>query len=89
MGRVVCLAESESWRSEHLVESSNSNDSQKEVEEQREGTISKKGKEPLRGPFVPTLEEIHEAFDHIKAIRYNQPLHLGGLFYLSPCQSLS
>ncbi|KAL7423212.1 hypothetical protein Q5752_002512 [Cryptotrichosporon argae] len=32
----------------------------------------------LKGPFVPTVEEIHEAFDWIKAIRYNQPLHLGG-----------
>jgi cleavage and polyadenylation specificity factor subunit 2 len=74
MGRVVCLTESESWRSEHPVEAVND-----EAEEgQPEGTVSKKGKEPLRGPFVPTLEEIHEAFDHIKAIRYNQPLHLGG-----------
>jgi len=68
MGRVVCLAESESWRSEHQVEKT-------EIEE---GIVTKKGKEPLRGPFVPTIEEIHEAFDHIKAIRYNQPLHLGG-----------
>lgn len=84
MGRVVCLAESESWLSEHKLE-------QKEDEEvkvdgsQVDGgqelqvaTASKKGKEPLRGPFVPTIEEVHEAFDHIKAIRYNQPLHLTG-----------
>lgn len=75
MGRVVCLAESESWRSEHPVEVVV--DEQAEAEQQ-DGAVSKKGKEPLRGPFVPTLEEIHEAFDHIKAIRYNQPLHLGG-----------
>jgi len=74
MGRVVCLTESESWRSEHPVETVNDD----AEEGQPEGTMSKKGKEPLRGPFVPTLEEIHEAFDHIKAIRYNQPLHLGG-----------
>jgi cleavage and polyadenylation specificity factor subunit 2 len=51
-----------------------------DAEKQNDGQISKKGKEPLRGPFVPTMEEIHEAFDHIKAIRYNQPLHLGGMF---------
>ncbi|KAK4684802.1 cleavage and polyadenylation specificity factor subunit 2, partial [Tremellales sp. Uapishka_1] len=31
-----------------------------------------------KGPFVPTIEEIHEAFDWIKPIRYNQPQHLGG-----------
>lgn len=74
MGRVVCLAESESWRSEHEMEATEG-----DAEEQNDGQISKKGKEPLRGPFVPTMEEIHEAFDHIKAIRYNQPLHLGGM----------
>jgi cleavage and polyadenylation specificity factor subunit 2 len=75
MGRVVCLTESESWRSEHPVEPS---DDEAAEGEQNESRVSKKGKEPLRGPFVPTQEEIHEAFDHIKAIRYNQPLHLGG-----------
>ena len=37
-----------------------------------------KGKQPLRGPFVPTIEQVHEAFDFVKPIRYNQPLHLGG-----------
>jgi len=82
MGRVVCLAESESWRSEHQVGDSNDDAA---MDEAKDITISRKGKEPLRGPFVPTLEEIHEAFDHIKAIRYNQPLHLGGesLYQLS------
>ena len=67
MGRVVCLADVESWRSEHAVddspESTDPND---------------KGKKPMRGPFVPTVEEVHEAFDAIKAVRYNQPLHLEG-----------
>lgn len=29
-------------------------------------------------PYVPTMEQIHEAFDWIKSVRYNQPLHLGG-----------
>lgn len=57
MGRVVSLAEAESWRAECPVAD---------------------GDGEFKGPFVPTTEEIHEAFDHIKAIRYNQPLHLGG-----------
>lgn len=69
MGRVVCLAEAESWRAEHRVE--------EEVDTDGEGSDSK-GKKPMRGPFVPTVEEIHEAFDWIKPARYNQPLHLGG-----------
>lgn len=71
MGRVVCLAEAESWRSECPVES--------------EGEVAGDGgsKEPFKGPFVPTVEEIHEAFDWIKAVRYSQPLHLGGQYFKS------
>jgi cleavage and polyadenylation specificity factor subunit 2 len=84
MGRVVCLAEAESWRSEHPVldetavtqANGNALDHDMEADEQ---TTDDKGKTPLRGPFVPTVEEIHEAFDWIKPIRYNQPLHLGGM----------
>ncbi|OWT40034.1 cleavage and polyadenylation specificity factor subunit 2 [Cryptococcus neoformans] len=68
MGRVVCLAEAESWRAECPVES--------------EGDVAEDdgSKKPLKGPFVPTVEEVHEAFDWIKAVRYSQPLHLGGDF---------
>ncbi|WWC70688.1 uncharacterized protein I206_104639 [Kwoniella pini CBS 10737] len=73
MGRVVCLAEVESWRSESLVDDTSSFTSNGP-----ESSKLDKGKKPLRGPFVPTIEEVHEAFDWIKAIRYNQPLHLGG-----------
>lgn len=70
MGRVVCLAEAESWRAECPVES----------EDVAEDDGSKK---PLKGPFVPTVEEVHEAFDWIKAVRYSQPLHLGGQYFKS------
>lgn len=87
MGRVVCLAESESWLSEHKLDTpedeedattSTSALNGSMQDQQQMVTTSNKGKQPLRGPFVPTLEEVHEAFDHIKAIRYNQPLHLSG-----------
>ncbi|TYJ58918.1 hypothetical protein B9479_000351 [Cryptococcus floricola] len=71
MGRVVCLAEAESWRSECPVEVAEAiPESASEGEE-----VSRK---PLKGPLVATSEEIHEAFDWIKSVRYNQPLHLGG-----------
>jgi cleavage and polyadenylation specificity factor subunit 2 len=88
MGRVVCLAEAESWRSECLVEdvlpsttNGDTEDHEMDGEETaivETGQSKEKGKTPLRGPFVPTVEEVHEAFDWIKPIRYNQPLHLGG-----------
>jgi len=76
MGRVVCLAEAESWRAEHHVDDSNH-----EHLENGNGESSSQGKKPLRGPFVPTIEEVHEAFDWIKPIRYIQPIHLGGESY--------
>ena len=81
MGRVVCLAEVESWRSEHPVEVeslANGGDGENLDDIDGEEPRLDKGKKPLRGPFVPTVEEVHEAFDWVKAIRYNQPLHLGG-----------
>jgi cleavage and polyadenylation specificity factor subunit 2 len=83
MGRVVCLSEADGWRSECAVDTSSlsmveNGDSDMKAEGSARLTKLDKGKQPLRGPFVPTVEEIHEAFDWIKAIRYNQPLHLGG-----------
>ncbi|RXK41628.1 cleavage and polyadenylation specificity factor subunit 2 [Tremella mesenterica] len=73
MGRVVCLSEVYSWRSEHAVD-----DTSDHSANHSSGGSPDKGKQPLRGPFVPTVEEVHEAFDWIKAVRYNQPLHLDG-----------
>ena len=79
---MVCLTEVQSWRSEHQIEEDDRN--QVNGTANGDGDVSAessgmgKGKEPLRGPFVPTVEEVHEAFDWVKAIRYNQPLHLGG-----------
>jgi cleavage and polyadenylation specificity factor subunit 2 len=84
MGRAVCLAEVESCRGEHAV-AIDSKEHQDESEEAGSSNGEKrldKGKKPLRGPFVATVEQVHEAFDWVKAIRYNQPLHLGGEFSL-------
>lgn len=85
MGRVVCLTEAESWRAEHQVFEAKDELEKEEHDhdiamdgDKPESLRRDKGKTPLRGPFVPTAEEIHEAFDWIKSIRYNQPLHLGG-----------
>lgn len=86
MGRVVCLAEVESWRSEVQVGSGEAvngdlggNAEGNESMDENQGKMEK-GKGPLRGLFVATVEEVHEAFDWIKPIRYHQPLHLGGKY---------
>lgn len=81
---MVCLAEAGSWRAEHRIPQDDEADSAAagdgDVAMDGSGATSRrdKGKKPMRGPLVPTVEEIHEAFDWIKPIRYNQPLHLGG-----------
>ncbi|WVQ80726.1 hypothetical protein IAT38_002831 [Cryptococcus sp. DSM 104549] len=77
MGRIVCLAEAESWRSECKVEAVEGEKANEDGEGESSMVVDL-AKKPLHGPFVPTAEEIHEAFDWVKAIRYNQPLHLGG-----------
>lgn len=74
---MVCLAETESWLSEHPAEEVTALAVDRESRESNRADV--KGKQPLRGPFVPTIEQVHEAFDWVKAIRYNQPLHLGGM----------
>lgn len=45
---------------------------------QGDGLGREREEEVLKGPFVCTAEEINEAFDHIKAVRYSQPIHLSG-----------
>lgn len=45
---------------------------------QGDGLGREQEEEVLKGPFVCTAEEINEAFDHIKAVRYSQPIHLSG-----------
>ncbi len=108
MGRVVCLEEVSDWRDEVEVEgeeqregSQSQNAANKEMgeelfegeqgEKEREATEDK-GKKPLRGPFVCTAEQVNEAFNWIKAVRYNQPVHMAGQYtfditsrYLLPC----
>lgn len=87
MGRIVCLADAEGWRSECAVPDDENTETQDEDAEAAaqdgeqdapDAAVSKKGKQPLRGPFVPTVDEVHEAFNWIKQTLYNQPIHLGG-----------
>lgn len=33
---------------------------------------------PLKGPFVCTVDEINEAFNWVKSVRYSQPIVLSG-----------
>lgn len=80
---MFCLSEVESWRSEVKVGSGFEDEEEAKVDEgdvEMDGIMEKrdKGKKPPRGPFIPSVEEVHEAFDWIKPIRYHQPLHLGG-----------
>ncbi|KAJ9119685.1 hypothetical protein QFC22_003395 [Naganishia vaughanmartiniae] len=53
-------------------------------EEPQEGDDKEEGKHalvppPLKGPFVCTVEEINEAFNSVKSVRYSQPIVLSGI----------
>jgi cleavage and polyadenylation specificity factor subunit 2 len=82
MGRIVCLAEAESWRSESQVFDPVPEPSAQNGEPSKPKQAATLA---LRGPFVPTVEEIHDAFDWIRTMRYNQPLNLGGTLFFSCC----
>lgn len=66
VGRLACLEQAEGWRSEVQVVADESNATESQDQ-------------PTTGPFVCTPEQINEAFDHVKAVRYSQPIHLSGL----------
>ena len=55
-------------------------DGQTEEAEQEEQK-PEKGKTsllPLKGPFICTIDEINEAFNWVKSVRYSQPIVLSG-----------
>lgn len=88
MGRVVCLEETLQWRSEFPVDDSNPTDSVKSNEDGlfvEESAVDEKSvvettpPQPLKGPFLSTSDEINEAFNWIKSVRYSQPVHLSGI----------
>jgi cleavage and polyadenylation specificity factor subunit 2 len=89
VGRLGCLEEAVGWRNEVDVDGLHglkekdkdvNGDEQNEEKdkEQGDGLGREQEEEVLKGPFVCTAEEINEAFDHIKAVRYSQPIHLSG-----------
>lgn len=94
MGRLGCIEEVLGWRNEREIVDEQAVGKGKGKEKEKigeeadvmdvdavEGGEGDKQKK-LKGPFVCTVEEVNEAFDHIKAIRYNQPIHLSGMCIL-------
>jgi cleavage and polyadenylation specificity factor subunit 2 len=94
IGRVVCLEEAQDWRAEVKVDDVKPSETgqldahpmegiDEEGKTETEGGEEKvdKGKAsvlPLRGPFVCTVDEINEAFNWVKSVRYSQPIVLSG-----------
>jgi cleavage and polyadenylation specificity factor subunit 2 len=71
-----CLEEVQGWRGEVEVELPGQDGELKgKADGAEEAELQVRG---LRGPFVATEEEVNEAFDQIKAVRYSQPIHLSG-----------
>jgi cleavage and polyadenylation specificity factor subunit 2 len=96
MGRVVCLEEAQDWRAEVQVDEVPEEQVQEEahamegIDEEVPGDGEEKkdkGKtvlQPLKGPFVCTVDEINEAFNWVKSVRYSQPIVLSGKPFTSP-----
>ncbi|KIJ56611.1 hypothetical protein M422DRAFT_22765 [Sphaerobolus stellatus SS14] len=78
MARMAVLDQVESVRSEEDVDESHEDDIHSEV---RDGETQKRNK---AGKYIPTIKQVHEAFDSFTALRYSQPTHLQG-----KCQGLT
>jgi hypothetical protein len=98
MGRVVCLEEAMDWRGEVGVEDEELDVERSEEQAVQDGIpdgpdghvkkedTSERQAKPIKPPFLCTPDQINESFNHIKAVRYSQPIHLPGtslLFILS------
>jgi hypothetical protein len=89
VGRLGCLEEAVGWRNEVDVDGLHGHNKEDEDvdgddhnKDNNDELGDARGREQeekaLKGPYVCTAEEINEAFDHIKAVRYSQPIHLSG-----------
>ncbi|KAJ9110484.1 hypothetical protein QFC19_001610 [Naganishia cerealis] len=59
-------------------ENATSGDGKSEPEDDKE-TGNQDSVRPLKGPFVCTVDEINEAFNWVKSVRYSQPIVLSGV----------
>jgi cleavage and polyadenylation specificity factor subunit 2 len=41
------------------------------------------------GRYISTLVEVQDAFEYLNTLRYSQPTHLQGVFFIPPSSSLS
>lgn len=63
----------------HAMEGIDQGEDVSAVEEGKDGLNKGKGTLlPLKGPFVCTVDEINEAFNWVKSVRYSQPIVLSG-----------
>jgi len=76
MARIAVLEQVESLRSEEDVDAEEGKSSENvEMQEEQDGETQKRNKS---GKCIPTVKQVHDAFDSFTALRYSQPTHLQG-----------
>jgi cleavage and polyadenylation specificity factor subunit 2 len=69
---------------EGIVESNDKNHQSEDNEEKNSDDGKRPVVTPLKGPFVCTIDEINEAFNSVKSVRYSQPIVLSGMPFPYP-----
>ena len=85
MGRIATTEDVEGIRDEEDVgdEAEKTRDVEDDVADTLDSEISETQPFKRKGKYVASLQEVHDAFDSVNTLRYSQPTHLQGMYYIS------
>lgn len=84
MGRIATTEDVEGIRDEEDVgdEAENTRDGEDDAVDMLDSEIPETQASKRKGKYVASLQEVHDAFDSVNTLRYSQPTHLQGTYYI-------
>jgi cleavage and polyadenylation specificity factor subunit 2 len=84
MGRIATTEDVEGIRDEEDVgdEAENTRDGEDDAVDMLDSEIPETQTSKRKGKYVASLQEVHDAFDSVNTLRYSQPTHLQGTYYI-------
>jgi cleavage and polyadenylation specificity factor subunit 2 len=84
MGRIATTEDVEGIGDEEDVgdEAENTRDGEDDAVDMLDSEIPETQTSKRKGKYVASLQEVHDAFDSVNTLRYSQPTHLQGTYYI-------
>jgi len=85
MGRIATTEDIEGVRDEEDVgdEAKKTGDGEDDAVDTLDSESTETQLSKSKGKYVASLQEVHDAFDSVNTLRYSQPTHLQGTYYIS------